>query len=95
MKDILQMINWYYCFSVVLVVFLWLTYVIKYPNRTWKIVFHIIWGAILGFVWYKYQQTPIQDLILSFLVSVVGYVWIVKQVLEKIGSTYDNGKGLI
>ena len=95
--DIMSMINWYYCLVSVLVVYFILKYLFKKTKSWFKALIHVIIGIVLGILW-KYVLTPtitLESLVLSFLITLAFYQWILKQVMKKFEVEYDNGKGVI
>lgn len=90
-----DLINWSYVFTVVIFVYLWLKFVIKKPNRWWKIGSHIVIGSGFAVIYY-YQKVPVTDLMLSFGITVIGYAWIIKSIIDKFPVLkVDDSKGIV
>lgn len=92
--DFITHVTTTYLVSVIVLTFIVLSYVIKKPTASIKILVHLISGLILGIVWYYVNKVSVQDIIVTFLLSVVLYAWVIKQLLSKFGSGYDNGIGI-
>ena len=88
-------VNYYYLFSQVLCVYGILKYLIKTPKKWVKISVSLVVGTILFVVFYMLDKANIQQLIYTFFVSTVLYNWIIKGIMNKIGDTYNNNKGII
>ena len=93
--NILDLINLPYSVSVVLLTWVILSKLILNPKKWLKIVISLTSGLVLGFAFYKFNDVTITTLIVSYLVSIVAYTWIIKTILDKFNINYDNKKGVI
>lgn len=92
---LLESVDWVYAGSVILLTYILLGRVIINPRKWMKIVASIVCGALLGVVFYVYNQTPIPTLVYSFLFQVVIYNWAVKGLMDRFNLKYNNGKGVV
>ena len=92
---ILNEICWGYAASVFLLTFLVLTYVTISPKKWIKILVSVGAGIIVGILWAYTMQAKPTTLLFSFLFQTVFYQWGVKELLKKLGHTYDNKKGVV
>jgi len=94
---LINAIDWIYSMAVVLSTYLILSYVFIRPSKVTKIIVTLLIGLILGAIWYLVNNTPITNLIISFLITPFIYNWVIKLVLDKFNATsdYNNKKGII
>ena len=89
-----SLVNLYYILSVTVFTYLILLLVINTNKRYVKVLTSIITGSIIGFVFYRFKLSTIDVLITSFLISIVGYEWIIKQILDKFNISTNNNIGI-
>lgn len=90
-----ELINFSYLLAVILLVWVVLTYIILNPTRIMKILVHLLSGVLLGVVWYLLNLCTPEVMIVSFLSSILMYNWVIKVLLDKLGITYNNDRGII
>jgi predicted neutral ceramidase superfamily lipid hydrolase len=89
-----NLVNLYYILSVTVFTYLILLLVINTNKRYVKVLTSIITGSIIGFIFYHFKVATTDVLITSFLISIVGYEWIIKQILDKFNITTNNNIGI-
>lgn len=89
-----SLVNLYYILSVTVFTYLILLLVINTNKRYVKVFTSIITGSIIGFIFYHFKVATIDVLITSFFISIVGYEWIIKQILDKFNITTNNNIGI-
>lgn len=89
-----NLVNLYYILSVTVFTYLILLLVINTNKRYVKVFTSIITGSIIGFIFYHFKVATIDVLVTSFLISIVGYEWIIKQILDRFNITTNNSIGI-
>ena len=94
-NTIISKLDLVYTACCILITYCSLAFVTKNPNVQLKHILSFLWGVALGLFWYFKFNTPIDTLILSFLVGIIGYDKLINPILKIFGITYNNDKGLI
>ncbi len=95
--NVINFLDLKYIISLVLGSYGILSFVIKTPSSTQKHIFTFSWGVALAIVWYYALHITLDTLIVSFIISVVGYDKLLAPILKQLNISYDdhNGKGII
>jgi len=94
MIDIFSLIDIKYVACNILATFVVLSYCIANPKKWLRIILSLIIGISSGLLWYYKLNITIDVLVLSYLFAQVAYSWGIKSIMDKIGTTYDNNKGI-
>ena len=96
LENVSNLLNWGYLLALILLVWVILTYIILNTTRIIRILVHLVCGTLLGWIWLYFVKTiTIDQLIVNFLLSIMIYSWVVKALMEKFDSKYNNDKGVI
>jgi hypothetical protein len=93
--NIMNYIDMKYIISHILLIYLLLTYITKNPKNYIKISLSFSGGVILGLIYNIKLNIPIDTIIVSFLVSNVGYNTFLKPILKILNINYNNNKGIL
>lgn len=93
--DILKLIDMKYILCTIISTYIILSYGIKHVSTLRKYISYFLIGCTFGTIWYFILHISIDTLILSFLISLIGYHKIITPILKQFGVTHRNGKGLI
>ena len=96
LNDLMANIHGIYLITVVCAIYLVLKYIVLKPTKRTKILLSILMGIILGVITiYLDKDSKPMQVIMTFFVAMVGYNWIIKGIMQKLGDKYDNNKGLV
>lgn len=95
--NIMDFINVKYILVQVLGVYAILSFVIKNPSENKKHILSFLWGITLGLIWYYPLKAPLDVILVSLLIAIVGYDKIINPILTKLGYSHDDfkDKGII
>lgn len=88
-----NLVNLYYILSVTCLTYLILLLVINTTRRYVKVVVSLFSGIMIGLVFYYFKLATMDTIISSFFISIVGYEWIIKYVLDKFNIKPNNNLG--
>ena len=91
--NIENLVNLYYILSVTCLTYLILLLVINTTRKYVKVIVSLISGIMIGLVFYYFKLANMDTIISSFFISIVGYEWIIKYVLNKFNITPNNSLG--
>ncbi len=93
--NIMEYIDVKYVIVVTLTVYLYLSRIVRKPSKLHQHISSFIIGGCLGFVWIKYKDANIDQIVISFLIVELFWNKILSPILKAFGTSYDNGKGII